>query len=124
MKIPKKITPVPIVEDRQINESIKRLYLFFELDYNWDGYGADPFDKKLIEKCMHIVKQLNYQPKIFATARDSIQFEYEKDNGHYLEMEIFMNRIEYLEELPLGKTEEGEIKTIEEMNMMVNRFYE
>ncbi|KJE25644.1 hypothetical protein LG52_3208 [Geobacillus kaustophilus] len=34
------------------------------------------------------------QPKLFPTARDSIQLEFEKENGDYLEFELFENKID------------------------------
>ena len=36
---------------------------------------------------------LKDQPFIAPTARDSIQMEFEKENGDYFEIEIFANRI-------------------------------
>ncbi len=61
------------------------------LQSNWNGYGADSFSVDLISKVREFVVSAVIQPDIFPTARDSIQIEYEKDNGDYLEFEFFEN---------------------------------
>lgn len=40
-----------------------------------------------------VLKVLPILPDIFPTFRDSVQFEYEKSNGEYLEFEIFEDKI-------------------------------
>lgn len=57
-----------------------------KLKDNWNNNGANSFSAKLIEKCRGIVMQLAAEPFICPTACGSIQFEYEKENGDYLEL--------------------------------------
>lgn len=58
---------------------------------DWNGYGADQFDQKLIDKCKNIVDYLSVPPMVVPTANGSIQFKYE--NGEtYIKVEIFPNR--------------------------------
>ena len=58
-----------------------------KLDDNWNNNGAGSFSTKLIGKCREIVMQLVAEPFICPTACSSIQFEYEKENGEYLELD-------------------------------------
>lgn len=69
-------------------KTIKKLELISELKYNWDLHGAKPISKDLIAIMKNLIYGLKYQPEIFPTACGSIQFEYEKDNGDYLEFEL------------------------------------
>lgn len=77
---------------RQYN--IEKLLSFEQLQDNWNGYGAKSFSRQLIQKCLLIIKndKLIYQPDIFPTGRQSVQFEYENDES-YLEFEIFESSI-------------------------------
>ena len=90
---------------------------------NWDGEGAKPFDKKLINKAKDILLKLKYQPEIFPSQYNSIQFEYEKENGEYLEFELFSNKIVYFYVNKDGKEEEDLDITQEEMINKINAFY-
>ena len=74
-------------------ENINRLGSFLNLKQNWNNNNAKPFTNKLISKALNILNSLDMPPEIFPTGRDSIQFEYEKDNGDYLEFEIYANKI-------------------------------
>lgn len=47
----------------------------------------------MLLNAMKVLKMLPILPDIFPTFRDSIQFEYEKSNGEYLEFEVFEDKI-------------------------------
>lgn len=64
------------------------------LKRNWNDHNANPFPTSLIEKCTTLISQLEVQPFISPTAYGAIQMEYEKENGDYLEFEIYPERIE------------------------------
>ena len=67
------------------------------LKENWNGYGAKVFSGELCDFLEKIIKELDekIQPKVFPTGRGSIQIECERNNGEYLEIEIFSpDRIE------------------------------
>lgn len=68
-------------------ESIDTLEKYRALKAGWNGKGSTPFDVELIDNAIDFVKQLDYQPEIFPTGRDSIQFEYHTEWG-YLEVEM------------------------------------
>jgi hypothetical protein len=64
---------------------------FCALPDNWNGNSATKFDSKFVEHVKSIVIKLEVSPKTFPTGRGSIQLEYEKKNGDYIEFEIFPN---------------------------------
>ena len=65
-----------------------------EFKENWNGYDGKGFTKELCDFSADIIKKLDEkdQPKVFPTGRESIQFEYEKENGEYLEFEIYSSK--------------------------------
>lgn len=56
---------------------------------NWNENNAQKFSSTLLERTRAIVETLKKQPEIFPTANESIQFEFEKNDGDYLEFELF-----------------------------------
>lgn len=96
------------------------------LKYNWNDNGAQAFSFRLVEKCRQILNQLVAEPFICPTACGSIQFEYEKEDGDYLEFEIYEDRIEvYKETLAEGEKEYTllGITANDKMKQMVVDFY-
>lgn len=92
----------PLIESRfelALFKNIKYLKSFRELQIGWDGFEAPQIPDSLIDKALTIIKKLTYQPSIFPTARESIQFEYEKGNDDYLEFEISLDKITMLLEI-------------------------
>ena len=72
-------------------DNIKKLNRFSSFKENWDGYGAEPLPEELIASAGELIKKLLIQPEIFPTADGTIQFEYEKENGDYLEFQFTGN---------------------------------
>lgn len=70
----------------------KRFSEIGQLQDNWNGNGAKAFSQGLIKYAQALALSLSTQPNIYPTACNSIQFEYEKENGEYLEFEIFENK--------------------------------
>lgn len=102
------------------NNPHNRLKKISELENNWNNNGAKPFSKQLINTCKEIVDALPESPFIAPTAADSIQMEYEKENGDYLELNVFENKIETFQIID-GKEEEyikNEIRINEIRNMV------
>lgn len=60
-----------------------------ELKSNWNGYGANGFSNSLINRCKSFIEEIGFQPDIFPTANDSIQFEWKNPQGDYLEIEFY-----------------------------------
>ncbi len=107
-------------------EAITALNEIAKLEDNWNSNGACAFSAKLIEKCKGIVMQLAAEPFVCPTACGSVQFEYEKENGDYLEFEIYEDRIEvFLDTQTEGEKEfnlQG-ISSVNNMKQMVVDFY-
>lgn len=97
-----------------------------KLESNWNDNGAQGFSIRLVEKCRRILNQSVAEPFICPTACGSIQFEYEKDNGEYLEFEIYEDRIEVYRETLMNGEEEISLCGIaanNKMRQMVVDFY-
>jgi 2-phospho-L-lactate transferase/gluconeogenesis factor (CofD/UPF0052 family) len=58
------------------------------LEEGWNGNGAKAFETELIDKVKRMIAALQQKPEVFPTACDSIQLEFEKEDGSYLEIEV------------------------------------
>lgn len=104
-------------------KSLLRIIEIEKLHDDWNGNGAASFSKTILATAKSIIFQLSIQPRIFPTARDSIQFEYENALGDYLEFELFENgQLKMFSYSHLGNAETTYI-AIGEMNEVVNKFY-
>ncbi len=72
-----------------LQTSYNRISEIRDLPDNWNENGASKFSNEILDTLKYIVESLKTQPEIFPTARDSIQLEYENENGDYLEFELF-----------------------------------
>lgn len=105
------------------SDSLLRILEIEKLQDNWNENGASSFSKGLLDTAKKLVMSLAVQPAIFPTARDSIQFEYEKHSGDYLEIELFENgRFKLFSYSADGATQTKDI-SFDEVNEVVNRFY-
>ena len=75
--------------DADLVKSYQRIWEIELLEDDWNEDGAKAFSPQIIQRVRDIVSTLAKQPFIFPTARESIQMEYEKSNGDYLEFELF-----------------------------------
>ena len=91
-----------------LQRNLSKLKDFLTLSEDWNGSGALPFTQELISLVQALILKLNPQPEIFPTGRNSIQLEYERENGDYLEFEIFKDHVNCFEILN-GKENEMEI---------------
>lgn len=80
-------------DDKKMLENLKILDGFKTLQKGWNDNNAEPFDLQLIQKVKSIISIISPQPDVFPTACNSIQLEYEMENGNYLEFEIFTDNI-------------------------------
>lgn len=78
---------------QELQKNIELINSYKNLDDNWNGYGALKFSESVIDNALYVLYFLSRQPDVFPTGRNSIQFEYEKDNGDYLEFEIYEDHI-------------------------------
>ena len=82
----KNVENVVMNEEKMYN--LKKLDRIALLENGWNGNMAKAFDRNLISKVRKIITVLEIQPEVFPTACESIQIEYEKKDGSYLEIEI------------------------------------
>ncbi|MCH7771924.1 MAG: hypothetical protein IIA49_13055 [Bacteroidetes bacterium] len=89
-----------------LQENIRILTEIGELEDNWNQYGASKFEPELILKCIRFISEvdLDYQPEIFPSVRQSVQIEFEPDENHYLEFEIFIDRVKLYKRIETTKT--------------------
>ena len=88
-----------IVSDKTLNlifetgtqRNLQKLKEISLLEENWNGYGAKPFSSILIRDAENVIRGICTQPEIFPTADDTIQLEFEKTDGSYLEIQISEN---------------------------------
>ena len=100
-----------------------KLYDYSLFENNWNLYGAKPFSTKLLNLAWNKIRELEIQPEVFPTMCDSIQFEYEKENGDYLEFEIYEDRIEVFEIID-GDEDEYNLDVSYDLNKIVNVFHD
>lgn len=108
------------------NHAFCQLEYISHLEQDWNENGAQAFSKDLIEKCRRILFELSAEPSIFPTACNSIQFEYEKDSGEYLEFEIYSDHIKFFYIDSSGKENTGIFdltSQIQQIKKMVIDFY-
>lgn len=107
-----------ITSSPELENSKAILRGFLELEDNWNTYGAVRFDLELINRVEAIISNIDVQPHIFATGRGSIQLEFEKNNGDYLEFEIYKDKITMLRILS-DKEEEIDISSNQVNNYII-----
>lgn len=66
-----------------LHSNIAKLHAFKKLDSTVASFGTD-----FLASIECILKELPYQPEIFPTYQGTVQLEYEKTSGKYLEIEI------------------------------------
>ena len=107
----------------QLLQNLERLNEFSLLQKGWNGYDADPPDGIVIHKARQLLWELlRYQPEVFPTARNSIQFEYEKIDGGYLEVEIFSDRYGVYGEIGDVPFVDEEYTDVVEVKEIIQRF--
>lgn len=88
-----------------LEDNIKKVEEFRKLEKDWNMYDAAPLPLKVIDNAIEILKHLDIQPKVFPTAADSIQFEYEEEirtdedepiSTAYIEFEIKEDKIDMM----------------------------
>ncbi len=108
---------------KKIN-NINKILSFKKLEAGWNGNNSEPFSSKLIEHALDFINlsNLKYQPSVFPTGRQSIQLEYEKSNGSYLEIEVFEDNYTMYSEMGSDAVEKGNL-TIHEILGEINAFH-
>lgn len=77
----------------KLHQNYKRINNFANLAYDWNDNRGDPIPPEVLNIARFLLSKLEFQPEVFPTGRDSIQFEYADKDGNYLELEIFTDSI-------------------------------
>ncbi|MCD8074884.1 MAG: hypothetical protein LUF27_07590 [Lachnospiraceae bacterium] len=116
------------LSDQAQNRNCSKLYKLSMLPDNWNENGAARFSGEHIKKCVSIIRKLPFQPEVFPTAAGSIQMEYEKNSGEYLEFNVYPDHVdvyltnsngEEFEESIYGARQEYQV-----MEKLVRDFYD
>lgn len=119
------IDPIFIRDVRRKLHNITNLNIIRTLEENWNDNGALPFPESLVKNCWKVIEDIIRQPKLFPTAAQTITLDYDKDNGEFLQFELFENKIEVLIVSEDGDAFEKTIPfNINLINEEVSRFYE
>lgn len=117
------------VERVTINEeklqNLKKLEMIAMLQDNWNGNGAKAFSPNLISKVQNMIVFLEIQPEVFPTACESLQLEYDKQDGSHMEVELTESEsAEIFVVDSMGCESIRNIQaSIEVINKVVNDFY-
>ena len=116
-----------VMRNEAMERNLEKVKRFRKLDQaGWNGYGADPIERSLIYYAEHLIRSLGWlQPEVFPVPNGSIQLEYEKPDGSYLEFEVPRSgRIGYLCIDADGHSEENTIaRNVNVMLEKVRAFY-
>lgn len=115
-----------LVFDEQKICNLVKLNKIASLKNDWNEKGAKAFSEEFIKNVRCIVTALKIQPELFPTANSSIQIEYGNDKGAYLEIELIdSDKAEVFTVDEYGNESYSEVDAnVEEINKVVNRFYE
>ena len=104
-------------------KGIMKLESFLNLSAGWNGYGALPFLPEYIRKAANILADIPNKGEVFPLADGRVQFEFDKADGSYLELEINADDSVNVYGIRSDKTEyESTVKT-EEVVRIVTDFY-
>lgn len=115
-------TSISLTEQQQ--QSYATLDRIAELPDNWNGNNAEAFSPELIDRCRRFIQFLPAQPEIFPTAVGAIQFEFRKEDGSYLEFEVYTDTINEYRVFADGNEFEKKSLSLERMKKEVESFYE
>ncbi len=106
-------------------QNIKKLETIAMLQDNWNANGAKAFSVNLISKVRNILVFLEIQPEVFPTACESLQLEYDKQDGSHMEIELTeSDNAQIFVVDSMGCESIGTIQaSIEEINKVVSDFY-
>lgn len=109
----------------QLFNNQQRLHLMSSLKKGWDGEEAGEISSITLQHLQWIIGELVHQPLLQPTVAGTVQLEYEKSNGDYLEIEVFDNQLEIFTSLSNG--DEALITSSEvsagRINQELYRFY-
>lgn len=121
---------IPYVEsismDNEKVSNLGKLEQIAKLENGWNGEDARAFSDALIMNVRNILIGLKIQPEVFPTACDTIQIEYEREDGSYLEFEIAEDGKAKVFAIDSKGSELSSVinATVQEISKVVASFYE
>ncbi len=107
--------------------NLQKLECFRRFNEGWDGYQAVTSSPELVEKLQNIIRLNNLprQPEIFPISDGSIQLEWEKENGEYLEITATTDDVWEVFQLDVAENEKnGQINADSSLiKALIERFY-
>lgn len=106
--------------------SKEKLELIKKLKDNWNGYGAKPINKIILDYTEKLLDNILVQPKIFPTAANSIQLEYYDKNNqdNCLIIELRENDINIFNNITNESLFFSYENFIEKVNESIEEFYQ
>lgn len=107
--------------------SEEKIKTFYKLKKDWNDNGAPEISGEIITNALSLDRLIPIETDVFPTAKNSIQFEFEKD-GYYLEFELarddkitifkIIDKKEYTELITFNKA--GVEKVLDEIKKFQN----
>jgi len=91
------------------------------LKSNWNGYGGETISQDVIDKTEKMPSDLDYQPQVFPTGRETIQIEYFKNDDNLIEIEISSEEI-FVYKAQNGEEFEGSVE-FDSLSEIITSFY-
>ena len=74
--------------NKKMKTNIDKVLSFLDFHEGWNGNRGKAFSDVLLKKIVTLLSKLPFQPEVFPVEDGSVQLEYEKETGEYLEYEI------------------------------------
>lgn len=103
-----------------------RVTSFVELPLGWDGHGSMPAPRSAVLRALRLLRLQPFRdhtPQAFPTGRQSVQLEYEKEDGAYLEFEVFADRTEAFGMGPDDEITVDTVVTAADAGQLVTKFF-
>lgn len=106
--------------------SKEKLKLIRKFKNNWNGYGAKPIDKIILDYTEKLLDNILVQPKIFPTSANSIQLEYYDENNqdNCLIIELGENNINIFNNITNENLVFNYDNFIKKVNDKIKEFYQ
>lgn len=113
-------------ETTRRTKNLARLQSMQRLEPGWNGYGAPMIGRDALQRAQQFLETIgdNQQPdRVVPSGRGTVQIEYERPNGNYLEIEFGANEIGLLLALPDGEEIEEEDASMDRAIALTRRYH-
>ncbi len=112
-----------IVDDGINMKSKRKLRSFLDYGPDWNGYGAVPFSRDYIKKAERLLSAIPVKTEVFPISDGRVQFEFDKEDGAYLEFEVNDDGSIHVFQILSDQTEREYDAKYEDMKGIVTEFY-